>query len=46
MGGTCSKHGRGEKYTQNFGRKKLKGGDYSENLEAKGRIILEWIYGK
>jgi hypothetical protein len=42
----CRTHRRDEKCVQNFGRKKLKGRDHSEDLGVDGRIILEWILGK
>jgi len=39
MGGTCSTHGRYEKWVQYFGCK-------TEDLGVDERIILEWILGK
>jgi hypothetical protein len=46
MGMACRTHGRYEKFTQNVGRKNLKGRDNSEDLGVDGRRRLEWILGE
>jgi hypothetical protein len=43
MGGTCSVYGRNA-YNILVGN--LKERDYSEDLDACGKIILDWILGK
>jgi hypothetical protein len=35
-------HGRDDKYTQNSGKKNLKGRDHLEDPSIDGRITLEW----
>jgi hypothetical protein len=46
MNGTCSTHGRNEKFVQYYGWKNLKGKVHSEDLGVDGKIILECILGK
>jgi hypothetical protein len=43
--GSCSTHGRDEKYIQNSGQK-TDGRDCLEDLGTVGQIILEWILKK
>jgi hypothetical protein len=43
MGGACNAHGEDEKYIPNFSRKTWRERDYLEDLNADGRIILQYI---
>jgi hypothetical protein len=45
LGGSCSTHGKCEKFIQNFGRKP-EGRGHLENLGIGGRIILDWILNR
>jgi hypothetical protein len=45
IGGTCSTHGRNEKYIK-ISVEKSERPINSEDLGVDGRIILEWILGK
>jgi len=45
VGGTCSTHGRDEKYITKFWLNNLKGRDQLEDTDVYGKIILDCIYG-
>jgi hypothetical protein len=43
MGGTCSTHGKDEKYIKYFNQKDLKGKDNLEVMEVDGTLILKFF---
>jgi hypothetical protein len=43
MGGTCSKHGRDDKFMQTFWSENLMRRDHSEDIAVDGWIILKNI---